>query len=83
MKNVKFEILNENLGKEKYYALIKISCSGRTAYCILVDDDSLAVEGIGDEYSRAEEIYGALSCAEVSSIHLGDVIRDMQNEIFI
>ena len=82
MKNIKFEILNENLGKEKYYALIKISHGCRTAYCIFAEDDSLAMEFLGDESGRAEEIYAALSCAEVSAIHLSDVVKDIQNEIF-
>ena len=82
MKNVKFEILSENLERGKYYALAKITLDGISAYCLIVSDGEIAIESVGGEFGRAEEIYAIVASANVASIHLSDVISDMQNEIF-
>lgn len=83
MKNVKFETLKETVKGEKYYMLFKISLENRAGYCIAVQDDELAVEGIGNDALGANKIYDTLSCGEVSAIHTGDVIKDLKNEIFV
>lgn len=83
MKNVKFEKLNETVKGEKYYLLFKVSTESKSGYCIAVEDDGLYVEGMGNDVSRAKEMYNMISCAEVSAIHISEVVRDLQNEIFM
>lgn len=83
MKNIKLETIRENLKGGKRYILFKISIDTDFEYCIAVQDSELSVCGIGNDIANADEIYGVLSSAEVSSIHINDVIRDMQNEIFM
>lgn len=83
MKNIKLETIRENLKGGKRYILFKISIDTDFEYCIAVQDSELSVCGIGNDIDNADEIYGILSSAEVSSIHINDVIRDMQNEIFM
>ena len=83
MKNIKLETIRENLKGGKRYILFKISIDTDFEYCIAVQDSELSVCGIGNDIANADEIYSLLSSAEVSSIHINDVIRDMQNKIFI
>jgi hypothetical protein len=83
MKNIKLETIRENLKGGKRYILFKISIDTDFEYCIAVQDSELSVCGTGNDIANADEIYGILSSAEVSSIHINDVIRDMQNEIFM
>ena len=83
MKSIKLETIRENLKGGKRYILFKISIDTDFEYCIAVQDSELSVCGIGNDIDNAGEIYSLLSSAEVSSIHINDVIRDMQNEIFM
>ena len=83
MKNVKIETLKENVKGEKYYLLFKLSTESKSSYCIAVEDEELSVEGIGNDAENAEKMYNMISCGEVSSIHISEVVRDMQNEIFL
>lgn len=83
MKNIKLETIRENLKGGKRYILFKISIDTDFEYCIAVQDSELSVCGIGNDIDNADEIYILLSSAEVSSMHINDVIRDMQNEIFM
>lgn len=82
MKNVNFETLKEKTKGGKRYILFKISIETDFEYCIAVQDSEVSVCRIGNDISKANEIYSALSSAEVSSIHINDVIRDIENEIF-
>ena len=83
MKNVKFETLKETMKGEKYYILFKISIESKSGYCIAVSDEELSVQGLENNFDRAREMYEMISCGEVSAIHINDVVKDMQNEIFI
>lgn len=80
MGNIKFEVINENMKGERFYALFKVSHKDNDGYCVAVQDDEFSVQGIGDNFNRASELYNLLLCAEVSAIHVGDVVRDMQND---
>lgn len=83
MKNVQFEKLREIVKGEKYYALLKIYLEDMSAYCIAARDDELCIQSIANDSEKASEIFEQLSCGEVSAMHINDVVRDMQNEIFI
>lgn len=83
MKNVKFTKLKEAMKGEKCYVLFKVSLENKSGYCIAVRDDEFCVQGLGNDADKASEIFDLLLCGEVSAIHINDVIRDMQNEIFI
>ena len=82
MKNLKFEILNERIKNEKYYALACVSTERGEAYCAIVQDDELVVQDLGFEKGRAKEIYELLIRGEVSSLHVEEIVRDLKNEIF-
>ena len=82
MKNVKFEILNELIKNKKYYALASVSIADRDTCCIIVEDDEMALYNLGEDRTRANEIYELLACGEVSAIHVEDIISDLKNEIF-
>ncbi len=83
MKDVKFERLKENTKGDKVYMLFEVLLEERSGYCVAVLDNDLSVEGVGNDFKRAEEMYGALYSAEASAIHIRDVISDMRNEIFV
>ena len=78
MKNVKFEALKETVRGEKYYVLFKVLIEDREGYCIAVEDEDFSVQGLGNDFDRANEIYKAISDGVVSAIHVNDVISDMQ-----
>ena len=82
MKNVKFEKLKETVKGEKYYLLFKMSSENKLAYCIAIEDEGLSVQGLGNDFNKAMEMYEIISCGEVSEEHLNDAVRDMQIEIF-
>lgn len=82
MKNINFKVLNEGFKKQKYYALVKASVEEKDSYFVLVQDEDLIIQGVGQDLVRGEKIYRMLLRGEVSSIHADEVIRDLQNEIF-
>lgn len=82
MKNVKFEVLDESLKNQKYYALIKISVGARSGYCVAVEDDEFSLQGIGNDASRAREIYELFLNQEVSAIHADEIAHDLLNANF-
>lgn len=87
MKNIKFETIIQTTKGEKHYMLFEVLLESKSAYCMVAEDDSLAVQGIGNDYLMAKKVYELLSCGEVSSVHMADVINDIRqdfrNEIFL
>lgn len=82
MKNIKFEIVEEVLKNQKYYALIRVFAARKTVYCAIVQDDEISVKTLGNDLIVSKQIYELLRDGEVSAIHLSDVVNDLENEIF-
>lgn len=82
MKNIKFKTLKEISKGEKYYMLFKISVESCCKYCVAIKDNDFCIHGISDDFNQSKEVFRILSNNEVSAIHLGDIISDIQNEIF-
>ena len=83
MKNVQFKTIKENVKGEKYYILFKLSIEDREKYCIAVCDEEFSVQGLEEDFTKACEMYELIAREDASAIHLSDVVRDMQTEIFI
>ena len=83
MKNIKLEQIRDSKKGEKYYMLFEVSFDSTSTYCIAARDDELSINSIGNDILKANDIYDMISCGEVSSVHVADIIRDLQNEIFV
>ena len=83
MKNIKVEVLKEKSKNQKYYAMVEISVEQKRIFGFVVEDDDIAIEGIGNDIEQANKIYSYVSEMDISSINLDEVIRDLRIDFFV
>ncbi len=83
MRNIKLTVLEESTQKLRYYALVEVELEGKEGYCLILNDDELVIEGVGNNKAKAGEIYSLVRNGEVTSTHLSDVVRDCRCEFFV
>ena len=82
MKGIAVDVVKEIRGKTCVYRLIKLSVGEKETFCIHIDGEEYACEGVGNDLDRSVEIFDVIVENQVSAIHIAEILYDIGTEIY-